>query len=458
MPAPILQNISVQDFCKAIGRGILQCIFDTITEYFCMSNYWESSDMTQDLSDSILLTRAKMLNLNLVFKPGIHVGIIENTIVYKAKIMSVDWPNTEILVHFVNFNKRYDKVVKMSEVIDWKTDPSKVNEFKRPWLPSSPSGNSGRSSGFLSSTPAASRTVTGESGLGRGEVGASRRGEASGGDVDGAGMATCGTCGCRMDVASRVACSDCGMIFHADTICVGVSARSIQCLLEEGGSAIRYFCCACRYSFKSRADDKIDGDCGKEGSFTQLLEMVGALAGQVRDLIKKVGSIDGNRVQGQTQHVNSLGSQALQSEIREFHEREKRKSSIIIRGLEVINKAGIQREMNKICQALNIKSVGLLNICSLSPKGTFRATVEDNESRRTLLENVKRLKNVVEYRKVYINRDLTYQQRQQLKARKRSTERIDREGAAAVRLMIGGDEFPRMGQRLRGGGKFQGQE
>ena len=86
--------------------------------------------MREALSDSILLTRAKILNLSLVFKPGINVGLIENNIVYKIKIMSVDWPNTEILAHFVNFNKRYDKVVKMSEVIDWKTDPSKVNEFE----------------------------------------------------------------------------------------------------------------------------------------------------------------------------------------------------------------------------------------------------------------------------------------------------------------------------------------
>ena len=160
----------------------------------------------------------------------------------------------------------------------------------RPLLPNSPSGNSGHSLGFLSSTPAASRTVTGESGRERAEVGVSESGEASGGDVEGAGMVTCG---CRVDVACRVACSGFGMIFHSDTICVGVSARSIQCLLEEGGSSLRYFCCACRFSFKPRAVDKIDGDDEKGHLHNCYRD-----AGQVRDLIK-MSIIDGGRVQGQ---------------------------------------------------------------------------------------------------------------------------------------------------------------
>ena len=89
----------------------------------------------EQLRDSILLNRAKMLNINqegIIFKPGVHVGVAEDDLLYKAIILSVDWPNTQVNVHFVNFNKRYDRYVNMSEVLEWRMETGNQNEHKRP--------------------------------------------------------------------------------------------------------------------------------------------------------------------------------------------------------------------------------------------------------------------------------------------------------------------------------------
>ena len=118
---------------------------------------------------------------------------------------------------------------------------------------------------------------------------------------------------------------------------MGISAISIEGLLSEGGRALRYFCCSCRFKDGSNTSLKKDGS--NDGSFSQLLEMVVASAGQVRDLVDKVITLDtaglrekqferATEKQGLAVASN-LTQNLLQSEIREFHER--RKSSIIIR-------------------------------------------------------------------------------------------------------------------------------
>ena len=48
----------------------------------------------------------------VVFKVGVHVEIVEGDTVYKAKILSVDWHNTQVSVHFINFKQRFDRAVK----------------------------------------------------------------------------------------------------------------------------------------------------------------------------------------------------------------------------------------------------------------------------------------------------------------------------------------------------------
>ena len=376
--------------------------------------------MSEELSDSILLTRAKMLNLKtdgVVFKPGVQVGVAEGDTIYKAKILSVDWVNTQVFVHFLNYNKRYDRAVNMSEIISWRNSSAKQNEYKRPRDQASAVGGISASVP-TTSTPNGARPVFGESGHSGGSAVVSDGGMGS--DVGGDSSANCSTCGCRVAHDYSLTCAACGKRFHAETVCVGISMKSIECILTEGGDAIRYFCCGCRLTKGVDIPSASSQECTNLnlGSFSQLLEMVGALAGQVRELVSKVSSIDSGRKSHETPGDSKLPSVIEKVEIGvQFHEREKRKSSVILRGCAANGAQDVQAIVTDICQVLNIDRVVLNSVVALKVKGLFRCRIDDDEKSRALLQNVKNLRNIDKYKSVFIDRDRTYQQRQQMRAR-----------------------------------------
>ena len=57
-------------------------------------------------------------------------------------------------------------------------------------------------------------------------------------------------------------------------------------------------------------------------------------------------------------------------------------------------------------------------VCINADKGLFHAKVLDSDARRKLLDSAKNLKNSAQFSTVYINKDLTYRQRQTLIARR----------------------------------------
>ena len=109
----------------------------------------------------------------------------------------------------------------------------------------------------------------------------------------------------------------------------------------------------------------------------------------------------------------------LQSETREYNEREKRKSFVSLRRFPCTNANEVQGVIDEICQALDIDRVSLHSVQTLNTRGLFRAKIENYVGRRILLVNAKKLKNSSKFRSTYINRDLTYQQRKHLKERRR---------------------------------------
>ena len=225
-----------------------------------------------------------MLNLNTnesVFKPGVHVGVTEGDTIYKAKILSVDWPNTQVSVHFLNFNKRYDREINMSEISVWKTDPTKPNEFQRPVEVESLEQDNNVASTLVTSTPSSTRPGLGKSEQSTVRDNASRHGDSIAYDVGEGNLVNCSTCGCRMNSSYSLPCDMCGKKFYAETLCAGISSMSIDCILSEGGKALRYFCCSWRMLDGSDIDKKNDFKSVSSSS-SQVLEMTGALAGQVR--------------------------------------------------------------------------------------------------------------------------------------------------------------------------------
>ena len=74
-------------------------------------------------------------------------------------------------------------------------------------------------------------------------------------------------------------------------------------------------------------------------------------------------------------------------------------------------------------------------------KGIFRATVLDDDDRRNLLSQCYKLKQSDVYKSVYIHRDLTYNQRQEL-YRKREAARQPSQGVSGLGNAGGNTDLP----------------
>ena len=118
----------------------------------------------------------------------------------------------------------------------------------------------------------------------------------------------------------------------------------------------------------------------------------------------------------------------IRKEITEMHEREKRKHSIIIRGINY-SQDDFQTNFNLITNNIINRNVRLTNIKPLKPN-IVRADIDDADLRKQLLLNASKLKSNQLYAHIFISRDLTYNQRTEL--RERRLGRVTMTGANAV--------------------------
>ena len=119
--------------------------------------------------------------------------------------------------------------------------------------------------------------------------------------------------------------------------------------------------------------------------------------------------------------------------MREVNERDKRKCSVILRGFNCNNVGAVSAKFGEICQALEIGSVELSDVRKVGNSALFRAKILDDEKRRELLMAAKKLKSMLGHENVYVQKDLTYRQRQELIARRQV--RTGQDGGQAVGRM-----------------------
>ena len=121
---------------------------------------------------------------------------------------------------------------------------------------------------------------------------------------------------------------------------------------------------------------------------------------------------------------------AIRDEVREMRERERRQKSIIIRGLPNFTTNAVADKFKDVSRFLLEKVVELSCIRTIDvSKGIFRGDVEDPD-RRLLLNKVSKLKNS-QFNSIFISKDLTYQQRQELFQRRRKRSAHSASGLAA---------------------------
>ena len=118
------------------------------------------------------------------------------------------------------------------------------------------------------------------------------------------------------------------------------------------------------------------------------------------------------------------------AEIRELCEREKRKSSVILRGSNISSKETAEGTFRRICEHLNMGEVNWVGVTRVD-QGVWRGNIEDPEVRLKLLSEAPRLRSTSDYRQTYVQKDLTWWQRKELKDR-RAASRLT--GANAVQV------------------------
>ena len=228
-------------------------------------------------------------------------------------------------------------------------------------------------------------------------------GDGGAGTGDPGSTGSCGLCHLPVD-RMMVRCNSCRLVFHSDPLCLGVNRGAALALVADVDGALTYKCCSCRFA---SSIDRV--------GLTQLLNMMGQAVKAIRtDRRSHVGVNDGGVSRGE-----QVERQAILAQVRELREREKRKDSVVIRGFSNINEDTLVNNINTICDLLHIQPVVLSEIVRIGESNMYRARIADSDSRTALLARCHQLRPTEEFRNVYINRDLTYQQRQDLRAKRR---------------------------------------
>ena len=146
---------------------------------------------------------------------------------------------------------------------------------------------------------------------------------------------------------------------------------------------------------------------------------------------------------------------AIREEIREIAERDKRKQSVIIKGLDASTPRDLSLKFKRLTSEVMDRAVEVTEVSSIpNHPHIFRAKITDEDSRNFILEKAKSLKDTENYKHVYISRDLTYAQRTALfnrrKAKKNESLNHDEKGSTSEGADDGGPE-PAPSTRARPG-------
>lgn len=145
---------------------------------------------------------------------------------------------------------------------------------------------------------------------------------------------------------------------------------------------------------------------------------------EVRSLKKSYSEIvETNRVEGAQVTTNVSSNRAMQMEVSEALEREKRKNNLVIFGLQETGDEFVTRD--KVKEIVNVVGIEEGKVRYFGRVGrvvaggkprVVRIICEDVETKRSFLKGANRLKETEGYERVYISQDLT--KAQQLKDKK----------------------------------------
>ena len=270
-------------------------------------------------------------------------------------------------------------------------------------------------------------------------------------------VVSCGTCA-RPVGEKSIGCDKCERWVHGTEMCSGLPQNVIDAILEYSGEGISYMCMQCRVIRASST-----GHSGSPASRSQsenfMADTLGQLFQHLRgmstiltNLTAEVKAIATQRAPCTTEtqpetdpaHAHRHTAQPIlpqppkttqdglpppttsldqhrlfiREELREMHERDKRRDSVIIRGLKADSPRGIVNEFADLTEKKMGARIQLSDVVMI-PKhtGICRAKIPNPTERQLVLDSAKNLRNT-EFQHVYIRKDLTYAQRGELKLKR----------------------------------------
>ena len=310
-------------------------------------------------------------------------------------------------------------------------------------------------------------------GRGASQAGATRAqaGESSEHEHD---VCHCGMCEAAVN-DSAIGCDRCNAWFCPSEMCTGLPDTAIALVssLRED-NCVLFVCTGCRVNPGSGAWSEAPSTRSKKGgkekdnenettSLKQLYMTVKALTSELAKLSAKLdaattqGSMSfaqaaavptSQRTQERQPPAPSLQNfpvlpppapggdrvststsyrKVIREEVLEVREREKRRFSVVVKGLSAKTPDTIATEFAEITSVMMGCRVSLTDIVKIKDHPELcRGKIMDNEQRALVLDKAKTLKGS-QYDHVYIRRDLTFNQRQELKARREQpTSRVFR--------------------------------
>ena len=240
----------------------------------------------------------------------------------------------------------------------------------------------------------------------------------------------CGSCSSGFMLSSdRITCNSCPLNFHPSQMCVGLPPDVVNQLIQYKNAGLSYKCTSCRVK-PSVGDNSITS---LRSAVSQLFESVKGITSVVQNLSLQVSDVVQQLNNNKYPIVSSNASNTfaalssvdlnnrtlVRQQVKEYQERTKRKFSVIVRGLSASNSDDFSNKFNTISQSLIGCDSQLTNIyCIDASKNLYRANILNLDIRNRILDNAKNLRNINAYNNVYVNRDLTYAQRQELRDRR----------------------------------------
>ena len=268
------------------------------------------------------------------------------------------------------------------------------------------------------------------------------------------GAQLCGTC-CRDVGNNPIGCDECEIWVHNTEMCSGLSLDMIKAIEKYEGAGIKFVCTKCRLDFSTKR-----GGSPTSSTEMHLVELVKHLSQQLMGICSVVQQLKAEICmirQSESAPTNSTNQivpqpsahvpmpsdpslmtsapgakpltipgppsteyrKVVREELRELQEQQKRRSSLVIRGLGADSAGAAVRAFEEVTEFLIDQKVTLTDVVRISSESDlYRGKVADDATRKLILDRAKQLKDAAQFGSVFIRRDLTFKQRSELRMRR----------------------------------------